>query len=144
MPICNHRRPEPNVSGTKNNVIKEGKCCSDIILQEFISTVGLRDKARNEKFDIFLDHLITDTYIDMDSNETYSQTGFNLILDRSTTKFFVNIYIPTSLLTIASFIGFLIPVEMVPGRMALLVTIFLMLVNISSTEQNRGPIVRQT
>ena len=44
-------------------------------------------------------------------------------------------------LTLASFIGFLIPVEMVPGRMALLVTIFLMLVNIRSTEKRTGPIV---
>ena len=40
-----------------------------------------------------------------------------------------------------SFIGFLIPADKVPGRMALLVTIFLMLVNISNTELNRGPVV---
>ena len=53
----------------------------------------------------------------------------------------MNIYLPTSLLTTASFIGFLIPVDKVPGRMALLVTIFLMLVNISSTERNEGPVV---
>ena len=55
----------------------------------------------------------------------------------------MNTYLPTLLLTLASFIGFVIPVAIVPGRMALLVTIFLMLVNISSTERNRGPVVRQ-
>ena len=55
----------------------------------------------------------------------------------------MNTYLPTALLTFASFIGFLIPVDMVPGRMALLVTIFLMLVNIRSTEQRTGPVVSQ-
>lgn len=81
-------------------------------------------------------------YLNRDTNETFSRSGFTVIMKRSPTRFFVNIYVPTFLLTIASFIGFLIPVEMVPGRMALLVTIFLMLVNVSSTEQNRGPVVR--
>ena len=100
------------------------------------------DKAGNEKFDIDVDKLIDSTYFDKNTNETYSQTGLILILERSPSKFLMNIYIPTALLTIASSIGFIIPVEMVPGRMALLVTIFLMLVNISITEQNRGPTVR--
>ena len=113
-------------------------------MQEFNATVGLSDKVYHEKFDIFLENLMSNSSFDTDKNETFSQTGFNLVLDRSPTKFVINIYIPTFLLTIASFIGFLIPVEVVPGRMALLVTIFLMLVNISDTEQNRGPIVRPT
>ena len=117
----------------------------NIIVQELNTTVGLRGKeAHTEKFDVLVENLMHNTYMDTDSNETFSRTGFYLILDRSPTKFFMNIYLPTTLLTIASFIGFLIPVEMVPGRMALLVTIFLMLVNMSSTEQNRGPIVRPT
>ena len=112
-------------------------------MQEFNTTVVLSEKARNEKFDIYLDNMVESQFYDLDTNETFSQAGFNLILDRSPTKYFVNIFIPTSLLTIASFIGFLIPVEVVPGRMTLLVTIFLMLVNVSNTGQNRGPIVRQ-
>ena len=39
-------------------------------------------------------------------------------------------YIPTTLFVATSFISFLIPPEVVPGRMALLVTILLVLVNI--------------
>lgn len=78
------------------------------------------------------------------TNQTYSQTGFTLILQRSQTTYFMNTYLPTFLLTIMSFIGFLIPVEMVPGRMALIVTLFLMFVNIRSTEQSRGPRVSKT
>ena len=67
--------------------------------------------------------------------------GFHVVLKRNPNPFYINTYLPTGLLTIISFIGFVIPVDLVPGRMALLVTIFLMLVNISSTERNRGPIV---
>ena len=102
----------------------------------------LGDNARHEKLDLSIEKLNSITYFDSDMNENFSTSGFTIILERSPTRFFLNIYLPTFLLTIASFIGFLIPVEMVPGRMALLVTIFLMLVNISSTEQNRGPVVR--
>ena len=111
------------------------------ILQEFITTVRLEPDAKHEKFDLSLEMSESTTLIDEDTNETYSYSGFTIIMERSATRFYITIYLPTFLLTIASFIGFLIPVEMVPGRMALLVTIFLMLVNISSTEQNRGPIV---
>ena len=111
-------------------------------MQEFNTTVMLGDNARHEKFDLSIEKLNSITYFDSDMNENFSTSGFTIILERSPTRFFLNIYLPTFLLTIASFIGFLIPVEMVPGRMALLVTIFLMLVNISSTEQNRGPVVR--
>ena len=102
----------------------------------------ISDDARNEKFDISIDKCLSNSFFDGAKNETLSQAGFMLILDRSPYKFLMNIYIPTFLLTIASFFGFLIPVEVVPGRMALLVTIFLMLVNTSTTQQNRGPIVR--
>ena len=115
----------------------------DFFWQEFSTNAVLADRTRNEKFDIYLDNTIEGKFYNQDTNETYSQTGFNLIFERSATKYFVNVFIPTSLLTIASFIGFLIPVEVVPGRMTLLVTIFLMLVNVSNTGQNRGPIVRQ-
>ena len=94
-----------------------------------------------EKFDVHLEQLISTTYVPRGTNETFSLSGFKIHLKRSPTPYFVNTYLPTCLLTIASFMGFLIPVEKVPGRMALLVTIFLMLVNISSTERMRGPVV---
>ena len=71
-----------------------------------------------------------------------SLIGFTVGLTRNPKPYYTNTYLPTWLLTIISFIGFVIPVDMVPGRMALQVTIFLMLVNISSTERHRGPIVR--
>ena len=99
----------------------------------------LAKDIHNPKFDLGLDNLASYRYVD--GNETFSRSGFTLVLKRSPTPFFMNVYLPTALLTVSSFIGFLIPVDVVPGRMALLVTTFLMLVNMSSTERNRGPVV---
>ena len=96
----------------------------------------------SEKFDLILHPLNKTIHVHPVSGTYHSHAGFTVEFIRSSNPFFVNTYLPTAILSIISFIGFLIPVDMVPGRMALLVTIFLMLVNISSTERSRGPIVR--
>ena len=90
---------------------------------------------------MLLEPLISDEMFYMVANDTWSLTGFQIRLTRHSTPFLMNTYLPTALLTVASFISFLIPIDMVPGRMALLVTIFLMLVNIRSTERRMGPVV---
>ena len=92
-----------------------------------------------EEFDVSFVNLSDKTF--SQHPEEFSVTGFNVQLKRSPTPFYMNVYLPTGLLTIISFIGFLIPVEVVPGRMALLVTVFLMLVNTASVERNRSPTV---
>ena len=77
-------------------------------------------------------------------NETFALTGFRIDFKRSRGPFIMNVFLPTGMLTFISFIGFLIPVDIVPGRMALMVTIFLMLVNISAQQDNKKakPMVR--
>ena len=79
------------------------------------------------------------------SNETFALTGFMIDFNRARVPFVMNVFLPTGILTFISFIGFLIPVDIVPGRMALLVTIFLMLVNVSAQQDNKKakPMVRQ-
>ena len=67
--------------------------------------------------------------------------GFAVAIKRSPTPYYMNVYLPTALLTITSFMSFIIPADIVPGRLTLLVTIFLMLVNISTTERSKGPVV---
>ena len=62
-------------------------------------------------------------------------------LTRRISSHLMNIYVPTSVLVMISWISFFIPTEIVPGRMALLVTIFLMLVNISNAAHSSGPAV---
>ena len=99
------------------------------------------DSLVMEEFDVSYIPLTDETLTK--NAEMFSVTGFVLELKRSPTPFYMNVYLPTGLLTIISFIGFLIPVEVVPGRMALLVTVFLMLVNTSSVERDRSPMVNQ-
>ena len=98
------------------------------------------DSLVMEAFDISYIPLRDDTLTN--NKEMFSLAGFVVEMRRSPVPFFMNVYLPTALLTVISFIGFLIPVDVVPGRMALLVTIFLMLVNISNDECNRSPTVR--
>ena len=109
--------------------------------QKLITTLDLRSSLHDEKCDIFLQPLPKNWHFSGSRNENFSLSGFTAILERSPNPYLINTYLPTGLLTMASFIGFLIPVEMVPGRMALLVTIFLMLVNIKGTEKRTGPVV---
>ncbi len=48
-------------------------------------------------------------------------------------------FLPTSLFVVASWISFLIPPEIVPGRMTLLVTMLLVEVNIFLTVSDEAP-----
>ena len=103
-------------------------------------------KSESLKMDMFdIEYTpLTDTKYLTQTKEVFSLAGFNIIIKRSSTPFYINVYLPTALLTICSFIGFLFPIDMEEGRRtAWLVTIFLMLVNISSTERERGPAVRK-
>ena len=107
-----------------------------------MTTIDPKSESLHDgKFDLSIEPLTKSWHFSTGRHENISLSGFTAVLERSSTSFLMNTYLPTGLITMASFIGFLIPVDMVPGRMALLVTIFLMIVNIRSTEQRRGPVV---
>ena len=59
--------------------------------------------------------------------------GFSLELDRYFINHIMSYYIPSMLFVIVSWISFVIPPEVIPGRMALLITILLVLVNLFGT-----------
>ena len=102
-------------------------------------------------------------YVGVMSGQSFSTTGFKVILKRRFTPYIVSWYIPTSVLVVVSWISFCIPVDLVPGRMvklikftyssiyiivvfsswqALLVTVFLMLINISNSSHSQNPMTR--
>ena len=58
----------------------------------------------------------------------YSVTGFEMILTRRMSHYMITYYLPSSLFVVVSWTSFLIPSEDIQGRMALLVTLFLVLV----------------
>ena len=59
--------------------------------------------------------------------------GFELTLSRKMMHYIVTCYLPSGMFVVVSWISFLVPPDIVPGRMALLVTVFLVLINIFNT-----------
>ena len=60
-------------------------------------------------------------------------------LERHFTSYIITYYLPSGLFVLVSWISFLIPPDIVPGRMALLITLFLVLVNIFNTVTTNTP-----
>ena len=69
----------------------------------------------------------------------YSVSGFELKLTRKMAFYIITYYFPTGMFVIVSWISFLVPPESVPGRMTILVTVFLCLVNIFNSITNKIP-----
>ena len=59
----------------------------------------------------------------------YSVAGIEITLKRKMTHYIISWYLPSGIFVIVSWISFLVPPEIVPGRMALLITVLLLLVN---------------
>ena len=69
----------------------------------------------------------------------FSLAGFEMELHRFVSTYIITYYLPSGLFVIVSWISFLIPMDVIPGRMALLVTLFLVLVNIFNTVTTNTP-----
>ena len=63
----------------------------------------------------------------------YHISGFQMTLQRNSAKYLYIYYLPTGMFISVSWVSFLIPPEAVPGRIGLLVTLFLVATNIFNT-----------
>ncbi len=54
-------------------------------------------------------------------------------------SYIITYYLPSGLFVVVSWISFLIPPDIVPGRMALLITLFLVLINIFNNITTNSP-----
>ena len=70
----------------------------------------------------------------------YSTCGFYVALDRKRSQTFCQVYLTCILFVIVSWVSFLIRPEAIPGRIGLLVTIFLVLVNIFDGAKSIAPV----
>jgi len=68
-----------------------------------------------------------------------SQTGFVFQLKRRWTRYIFIYYIPSSLCVITSWVSFLISPQVIPGRMSLLVTLFLSLTTLLVSTVSSSP-----
>ena len=64
---------------------------------------------------------------------TFSFVGFKLMLVRNFSQHILSHYFPSVILVMVSWISFMVPPEVVPGRMALLITLLLVKVNLLGT-----------
>ena len=60
-------------------------------------------------------------------------------LSRHILKYLIIYYLPSGLFVVVSWVSFLIPPEVIPGRMALLITLFLVLTNIFNIITTNSP-----
>ena len=81
-------------------------------------------------FRIKLDKMDTKKYITENLNMYWSEMGYDIESERQPEKYIYQYYIPCSLIVIASSCSFIIPLSAIPGRVALVVTQFLTLINI--------------
>merc|ERR1712172_360933 len=61
-------------------------------------------------------------------------------MGRKTMQYLVQVYLPSCMFVVVSWVSFMVKPEVVPGRMALLVTLFLVLINIFNSVREQAPI----
>jgi len=71
---------------------------------------------------------------------TYAACGIQVRFQRKQMQFIVQVYLPSFMFVIVSWVSFLINPHVVPGRMGLLVTLFLVLINIFNSVREQAPI----
>ena len=76
----------------------------------------------------------------VDNSAFFSIVGIKFHLKHKWTKYIMLYYIPTTLIVITSWIFFLLPSTSYPARTALLVTVFLLLINIFSSIVRETPV----
>ena len=98
----------------------------------------------SEGTDTNLDYTYTiepykETIINILDDEPYSKVGFRLTLNRHPVKQLLSYYFPSLIFVMVSWISFIIPPEVVPGRMTLLLTILLVLTTMFGTIMYHQP-----
>ena len=91
-----------------------------------------------------LERNITSGDMKFDEDIKFSVVGFRLILTRYYLQYILCYYIPSSVFVTGSWISFLIPPDVVPGRMAMLITLLLVSVNLFGTIIRIQPASRTT
>ena len=73
----------------------------------------------------------------------YAACGFTIKLRRMRMQNLIQVYVPSTMFVMVSWVSFLIKPEVIPGRMALLITLFLVLINIFNGVKADAPASKQ-
>ena len=95
--------------------------------------------ARNLQYTIEISEMASKYRTSMYNGYNYSTCGFTISYWRSKTQLFFQVYLTAGMLVIVSWASFIINPHIVPGRMGLLVTLLLVLVNIFNSFKSSSP-----
>ena len=104
------------------------------------------EQQRSLQYSINIDSLPNETrsHTFMNSaifgNKTYSVCGFNILLKRNRVQMFFQFYFICILFVMASWTSFIINPSVIPGRIAVLITTFLCLINIFNGVKEQAPV----
>ena len=73
-------------------------------------------------------------------NKSFAICGVHILLERTRKQIFYQVYLTSTMFVVVSWASFIIKPEVVPGRMGLLVTIFLVLINIFNNVKENAPV----
>ena len=94
---------------------------------------------RSLQYKILWENTAYKTTVTYNASRSYEYCGFRIRLNRNRTNHLINTYVPACLFVLVSWFSFLIKPDVVPGRMMLLVTIFLMLISILNESKSSAP-----
>ena len=70
----------------------------------------------------------------------YSLAGFEISLHRHRGRYILYNHMPSGLFVCVSWISFVVPIDAIPGRMALLVTLLLVMINMFNSSVEKEPL----
>ena len=97
------------------------------------------EDQRNLEYKIIITNLSLDQKTYEYLGYDWATCGFKILLERTLTQILFQVYFTSALLVIVTWVSFILKPENVPGRMGLLVTAFLTLINIFIGVRNSSP-----
>ena len=92
--------------------------------------LNTREQKFNRTTYTALDFDVSIRFFDQNINNGRNHVGITILMKRLTTSYIYKYYAPCIAIVLVSEIGFIIPASAIPGRVALLVTQFLTLINL--------------
>ena len=96
-------------------------------------------KQRNLQYEVEVLPLPPDKHTSEIYGALWATCGFQMVFTRKKIQIFCQVYLTSTLLVFVSSVSFLINPILVPGRMGLLVTVFLVLINIFISVKRDSP-----
>ena len=123
--------------GSYDNHDKIVKCTSKYNNSE--NDQGLIDMQRKLQYVIDVKELPKSHRVYRIAGRDWATCGFSLKLKRLKTQIIIQVYLTSTSLVIVSWLSFIIQPSSIPGRMGLLVTVFLVIINIFIGVKNQSP-----